>query len=93
MQLKFSRKAEIDLEEIEAFSVATFGVLVGQDYVRSLREACNLLTVTPDMGSAFEYNDREYRRFPKESHLLIYRRSGDDLLIVRILHKSQKRIL
>jgi plasmid stabilization system protein ParE len=89
MRLEFSRRAEIDLENIEDYSVQTFGALVAHDYIASLIDCCNAFKSAPEMGTIFKLKRQTYYRFAKASHIIIYRKYPDRITIMRVLHQSQ----
>lgn len=90
MRLEFSRRAEVDLEDIQDFSVKTFGVLVALRYMDDLRACCFMLRDQPELGTEIKYEDMTYRRFHKAKHVLIYKISKDVVTVARVLHQSQQ---
>ncbi|MEM1086233.1 MAG: type II toxin-antitoxin system RelE/ParE family toxin [Pseudomonadota bacterium] len=90
MRLKFSRRAEIDLENIQDFSVETFGVLVARNYIQELEACCFMLRDQPELGTKFTFESAEYHRFHKARHVIVYKYTKDCVTITRIVHQSQQ---
>ena len=90
---RLSNAAAQDIEEILAQSLIEFGLLQTKNYFNSLTRCLKLLGDNPEMGRTAEEILPEYRRFPHKSHLIFYKpTSKNDILIVRILHHHMDAI-
>jgi toxin ParE1/3/4 len=94
-RLVFSRDASADIADIMAFSVAQFGKAVAVDYLDGLEIACELLREYPEMAAVYPRVKPEMRCLTYRSHRIFYRVDGDEVLIVRVLHRARdaKRVL
>lgn len=89
---ELSEAAAKDIEEILAHSIVEFGLLQTETYHAALRHCLELLSDNPGMGSTADDIRPGYRRFPHESHVIFYTIRGQDVFVVRILHKSMDAI-
>lgn len=90
---RLSNSAAQDIEDILEQSLAEFGLLQTKNYFNSLTRCLKLLGDHPEMGRTAEEILPGYRRFPHKSHLIFYKPTGkNDILIVRILHHHMDAI-
>ena len=87
--VRFSTKAEADIDDIAAFSVDRFGTARTRLYLRNLREACNRLGDFPAMAPFHPRIDPPVRVLSHRSHRISYRLVDDGVLILRILHQAR----
>lgn len=87
-RIELSADAEVDLEEIDAHSIVTFGVAVAQAYLLSFKQAFQLLSEHPRIGVLQEDIDPPIYSLPNRSHRIYYDIDGDRVIIQRILHKA-----
>jgi len=85
---KLSEAAAEDIEGILAHSMLDFGLERTETYFQSLTQCLELLGDNPEMGSTVDEIRTGYRCFLHESHAIFYTSREQDVLIVRILHKS-----
>lgn len=85
MRLIFTRAANRDLTEIEAF-IARDSVIAARRFVLRLLDACETLIDQPRAYA--ETNVQGLRKRPFGDYLIFYR-ALDDLEIVRILHSAR----
>jgi toxin ParE1/3/4 len=57
-------------------------------YVAAIEAAAVLLSENPNIGTIQRYNGRDYRRWRVGEHAFIFRRIGNELRVIRILHVS-----
>ena len=88
-----SNGAAQDIEAILEQSLVEFGLLQTKNYFNSLTRCLKLLGDHPEMGRTAEDSRPGYRRFPHKSHLIFYKpTSKNDILVVRILHHHMDAI-
>lgn len=83
-----SNKASTDLDSILDYSITTFGANIMTNYLKSLEKCFEILAVNPDLGTKVEHIFSDYLCFEHRSHLIFYKKINQDILIIRILHKS-----
>ncbi len=83
-----SNKASTDLDSILDYSIINFGANVMINYHKSLEKCFETLDGNPDLGTEVEHIRPDYLCFEHRSHLIFYKKTNQDILIIRILHKS-----
>jgi toxin ParE1/3/4 len=83
-----SAAADRDLEGIYYYGITQFGITQAMHYGTLLDEAFRLLCDNAAVGRVYMHGDLTLRRFECGSHILFYKIQNDDILVVRILHKS-----
>jgi len=87
--VRFSRRAEADLEQIGLYTLETWGRRQAVQYLRQIENTVSLLGDNPELGRACNEIRPGLRRLECGSHVLFYRRLGaEDIVITRILHRS-----
>lgn len=90
---RLSNAAAQDIEEILEQSLVECGLLQTKNYFKSLTRCLKLLGDHPEMGRSAEEIRPGYRRFPHKSHLIFYKPTGkNDILVTRILHHHMDAI-
>ena len=84
--LRFSRRAERDLEEILAHSQETWGERQMDAYHASIDRALDHLLDFPSMGRARDDLGPGFRSSRVEQHVIYYRVEADAIRVARILH-------
>jgi len=85
---RISKKAQLDLIGIWDYTVSEWSIKQANRYLKSLLKAFDYISKNPEMGKACDDIKIGYFKFPKESHLIFYRRASNSMVdIVRILHK------
>ena len=84
----FSQAAARDVENILERSLRDFGLALTEQYYSSMKNCLDLLSDNPGRGNTADDIRHGYHRFPHRSHVIFYSLSGQDILIIRILHKS-----
>lgn len=82
-----SRKAASDVEAIAEFSLQRWGLARAERYILGLHETFRTLAEFPELGRDASEIRARYRRIDTASHSVFYRKTGDGVLIVRILHQ------
>jgi len=83
-----SNKATADVDSILDYSIINFGANVMIDYHKSLEKCFEMLDENPNLGTKVEHIRPDYLCFEHRSHLIFYKKKSQDILIIRILHKS-----
>ncbi len=83
-----SCKASNDLDSILDYTIINFGAEVMIKYHNSLKQCFETLDGNPDLGREVEHIRSDYMCFEHRSHLVFYKKLSQDILIIRILHKS-----
>lgn len=81
--------AEADLADIWFQGAAKWGMDQAEFYADSLFALFDLLATYPEMAREREEYTPPVRIHPCRSHLVIYRRKGHGIEIIRILHAHQ----
>lgn len=89
MKWQLSNEAKRDLVEIYAYSIATFGEHVADDYQSTIERALRRLSERPKTGRPATQLGDGLRVHPVRSHILIYRPSHEGILVLRIRHQSE----
>ncbi len=84
---RLSRKAESDIGAIARYTMDQFGVEQARTYRDSMIACFQALGETPGMGRKVDNIREGYRRFDHRSHVIFYKSEGQDMLIIRVLHK------
>lgn len=81
--------AEVDLADIWFQCAAKWGMSQAERYADSLFALFDLLAEFPELAREREEFAPPVRIHPSGSHLVIYRRDGQGVEIIRILHAHQ----
>ncbi|RID89565.1 type II toxin-antitoxin system RelE/ParE family toxin [Gemmobacter lutimaris] len=81
--------AEADLADIWIHGAANWGIGQAERYADGLFALFDLLAAYPEMAREREEFTPPVRIHPSGSHLVIYRREGQGVEIIRILHTHQ----
>jgi toxin ParE1/3/4 len=85
-------KAIADLEDIFKYSVPEFGIARAEQYIRGLNEAFISLAEEPHVANVYGHIKPKLMGFPVVSHIIFFRYTSTQLLIIRVLHKSMDYI-
>jgi toxin ParE1/3/4 len=83
---RFSNRALADLDSIAEYTARTWDVAQAERYLAQLEAASQRLADTPGLGRRCEHIRLGLWRIEARSHVLFFRRQGDDILVCRILH-------
>src|SRR5690554_543729 len=83
-----SRAARVDLKNIAAYTQKVWGAEQRRTYLKGLDLAFHFLAENPLSGVACNYVAENLRKHRFESHTIFYEKLNNDLVIVRVLHKS-----
>ncbi|MDP3378093.1 MAG: type II toxin-antitoxin system RelE/ParE family toxin [Brevundimonas sp.] len=79
--------AQADLEDIWRYSVQQWSFAQAERYILAIRDACDDLAAGVQNGQDAGDIRAGYRKLKVGSHVLFFRRSGNTIDIVRILHQ------
>lgn len=86
LEVVLSIDADADLTDIYRYTNATFGPDQAEDYLLELDRAFARIAEFPDLGTDASRLRAGYRRLVHQRHAIYYRRSGNLIEIVRVLH-------
>ncbi|HKL44853.1 MAG TPA: type II toxin-antitoxin system RelE/ParE family toxin [Roseovarius sp.] len=78
-----------DLVEIWEYGASVWGMAQADRYADGLFALFELLAAFPEMARERTELDPPVRIYPSEAHLVIYRREGQGIEIIRFLHARQ----
>jgi len=90
MRHRLTQRAERDLKDIYLYTFQTFGDRQADKYLRELDAVFALIGSNPRMGQVYEGRTHQ---FVHGKHIILYRITGDHVVIGRIFHGAQKRSL
>lgn len=80
-------RAEADLSEIADYTLRTWGEAQCERYLAQLEDCCQRLADHPILGRSCDAIRPGLRRREQGKHVVFYRRVGEDIIVVRILHE------
>jgi toxin ParE1/3/4 len=86
LRIVVSPRAEADIVDIAAYTFENWGERQMVRYVEGLHERFMRLAAEPHAGRRREELGRGYRSIVHGSHIVFYRLTVRDLVIVRVLH-------
>ncbi len=89
IKLRLSNAAEKDLATIRRYSERQHGSAKADAYLRSFNNAFGRLRKHPLIGSERPNLPEGVRGLSCGRHVILYRVSAQDLLVVRVVHQSQ----
>ena len=84
---RLSHKAESDIGAIARYTIDRFGIAQARTYRDSMIACFRSLAENPGLGRKVDNIRQGYRRFDHRSHVIFYKRDGQGMLVVRVLHK------
>ena len=83
-----SPAAQNDLDDIWDYTVNVWGVAQAEEYILSIRDACEALTEGRKQGRSIDEIRQGYRKLAVGSHFLFYRLTDTgEIDVIRILHQ------
>ena len=82
-----SPSAQADVDEIWAYTVERWGVEQAELYVRQLGSAVETIAQNPQRGRPCDEIREGYRWYPSGSHVVFYRITTKEVVVVRMLHQ------
>jgi len=87
LKLLLTPKAELDLEEIYEYPLMTWGFKQAEKYQDDLYDSILGILDNPKIGVIYYYKEGNYRKLNSNRHLIFYRISVTECIVVRILHE------
>jgi len=88
LELLVRPRARRDLKEIWRYTVQQWGAAQADQYLYDLDQEIQGLLQFPELGAPLNHIRAGYRRLQVKRHLVFYRRDGQRLEIVRVLHDA-----
>lgn len=88
LKISYSPEAENALREVFFYTADNWGVPQARKYQQDFSEAFEIIAKTPNIGKNHQQISLEYRIFPVNKHLIIYRIAESELFIVAIIHMA-----
>ena len=88
LELLVRPRARRDLKDIWRYTVQQWGEAQADQYLYDLDREIQGLLKFPDLGTPCDPIRAGYRRLQVKRHLVFYRRDGQHLEIVRVLHDA-----
>jgi toxin ParE1/3/4 len=89
-RFELSKRAEVDIDDIAAYTARRWGSDQVQAYLRALEDRFEQLARRPLVGRPRKELGSNLRSFPFQSHVIYYERAGFGVWIVRVLHQRQE---
>lgn len=89
MTCRTTTEADRELIEIYVFGAEQFGVQQSEQYLEGLFQTFDLLAENPHLARERRELNPPMRLHPYGAHMIDYTITGDDILIVRVLHGRQ----
>ncbi|MEY4576238.1 MAG: hypothetical protein RL701_941 [Pseudomonadota bacterium] len=86
-QLRYSRRAESDLEEVGDYTFEKWGRDQAIVYIGQLGACAQLVFENPMIARTCDDLRSGYRRLEEGSHVLFFKPDDRGLLVVRVLHE------
>ena len=88
LELVVRPRARRDLKEIWLYTVQQWGTAQANQYLYALDREIQGLLKFPELGIPYDHIRPGYRSLQVKRHLVFYRRNGQRLEIVRVLHDA-----
>jgi toxin ParE1/3/4 len=89
MELKYTKQAEKEIDEILEYSIQHFGFERAEKYILTLKKTCEFLSVNPHSGrQRMEFTPPSYT-IPSQKHIIFYQINDDHILIESVVHSSR----
>ena len=88
MSVRFTRQAELDLEEI-GDTIAADNLSLALRFIREIREHCKRIAAMPLAYQARPELGPEIRSCVHQRYLVLFQPGGTEVLIIRVLHGSR----
>ncbi len=88
LKLKFLPQAVKDLESIYEFTFTSWGFRQAQKYQDELHNYMITICENPQIGTIYYFKKGNYRMLNANRHIIFYRQTNIEIIIVRILHEK-----
>jgi toxin ParE1/3/4 len=82
-----SGKAKADVKEIGRYTQQRWGIEQRNRYLGELDACFQKIGANPTLGNSAEAIRAGYRRIREGSHVVFFRKAGNEVEIVRVLHE------
>lgn len=89
-KLRVSGPAKIDLKRIGDYTRGEWGAAQKRKYLGRIKDTFRTLRDTPGMGAPRDDIDKGLRAHPTQKHIIFYRETKTEVVIVRVLHESME---
>lgn len=89
MKYRFSPEARADLEEAWLYTASEWGIEQADRYAAGIAARIDSVLELPNTGSPLTGVAMGYRKIRSGQHLAIYRVTGEELIVVRVLHERE----
>jgi toxin ParE1/3/4 len=86
-RFRLTVRAEADLLEIADYTLRTWGEAQCDRYLAELEHCCQRLADHPILGRPCDAIRAGLRRREQGKHVVFYLRTGEDIIVLRILHE------
>ena len=87
-QLKLTKQAFNELEEIKRYSVVNWGNAQAAKYLKKLKDTFELIQINPEVGQPGLLNWPQIYRLPVQSHMVYYQFDDQEVFVMAVLHQS-----
>ncbi len=87
-KLRISGPAKTDLQRIGDYTRREWGAAQKRKYLGQIKDTFKAIRDTPGLGTPRDEIDKGLRTYPVRRHVIFYRETKNELLIVRVLHAS-----
>jgi len=87
-RLRISDPARADLTAIGKYSEREWGIAQKKKYLDCIKQCLKSLAQNPALGMHRDDIHQGLRSHPVERHLIFYRESVNEIVIIRVLHQS-----
>lgn len=87
-RLLLTRRATLDLIEIEDYSIKTWGTRTAEGYIAKFQTAFDLLRASPDLLRPVPEFSAQLLFYRVERHWIVAHRTGDAVFVLTIRHGS-----
>ena len=87
-KLRLSGPAKKDLGRIGEYTGREWGAVQKRKYLGQIRDGLKAIRATPGLGTPRDDIDKGLRAHPAGKHVVYYRDTKTELVIVRVLHEN-----
>lgn len=91
-KLRVSGPAKNDLKRIGEYTRREWGAAQKRKYLGRIKDEFRMLRDAPGMGAPRDDIDKGLRAHPTQKHIIFYRETKTELVIVRVLHQSMEPV-
>ena len=88
LKLNLSPQAVKDLESIYEYSFTRWGFSQAEKYHDELYNYIIEICQNPKIGSFYYFKEGNYRKLNSNRHIIFYRQSNKEIIVIRILHEK-----